>query len=140
MVLTRARSAAIRDEMTRLRRASSILSRGSAAYGRQRASSRLAVRRFGAVSEDRLARFNRKMAKYSFCQLIGDMTPLSSLERILALAREDVDIVAADPSLRAGIHQAVRVARLLTPGEVSRVNRRWRAVKYGARKSGFFSY
>jgi hypothetical protein len=140
MAITRAASAAARDEMLRLRRASAILARGAAAYGRQRASSRLAVRRFAAVREDRLARFNRKMAKYSFCQLIGDISPVSSLERILGLAQEDIDIVAADPGLRAGIHQAVRVARLLTPGEVSRVNRRWRAVKYGARKSGFFSY
>ena len=139
MVLTRARSAAIRDEIVRLRRASMLLERNARSRG-VRVSSRLAMRRFCGVVSDRVQRFNRKIAKYSFCQLIGDMTPLSSLERILGLALNDVDIVAADPGLRSGIHQAVRVARLLTPGDVGRVNRRWHSLKNGFRKSGVFSY
>lgn len=137
MAITRAAFAAARDEMTRLRRASSILARGVAVGGRR--SDRLAAAR-SVVCGGRLARFNRKMAKYNFCQLIGEVTPRRCLEKMLRLAREDVDIVAADPALRAGLHNSVRVARLMTPSEVDRVNRRWRAVKSRIRRSAAFSY
>ncbi len=138
MAITRSAYAAARDEMTRLRRASSILARGVAVGGRR--SSRLAAVRFAGVSAGRLVRFNRKMAKYNFCQLIGEITPVRCLEKMLSLARGDLSLVAANPALRAGLHNSVRVARLMTPGEVDRVNRRWRAVKSGVRKSAAFSY
>lgn len=140
MVLTRARSAAVYDEMMRLRRASMLLARGAAWGGRR--SARLAVARFSLATAfpGRLARFNRKMAKYSFCQLIGDITPSRCLEKMLGRAYEDIDIVAADPAFRAALHQSVRVQRLLAPSEVDRVNRRWRSVKRSARRSAAFSY
>ena len=139
MVLTRARSAALRDEMRRLRRASMLLTRGAAGLVGRR-SSRLAGRRFGAVCGDRLARFNRKIAKYTFCQLIGDITPLDCLEKMLRLARGDADIIAADPLLRANLHGSVRVMRLIDPSAVGRVNRRWRSVKRAVRRNAAFSY
>lgn len=135
MVLTRAAY----HEIVRLRRASMLLERDARSRG-ARVSPRLAMRRFSSVASKRVARFNRKIAKYSFCQLIGDMTPIASLDRILSLALNDIDIVAANPVLRSGIHQAVRVARLVSPMDVGRVNRRWHVVKSNMRKSSVFSY
>lgn len=139
MAHTRARAAAAYDEMIRLRRVSRILQRGAVGcHGRR--SPRLAAWRLGAVCSQRLARFNRKIAKYNYCQLIGDITPRGCLEKILALANDNVEIIAADSSWRAGIHNSVRVMRLLEPSSVGRVNRRWRAVKHAARRHVSFSY
>ena len=139
MVHTRALSAAIHDEVIRLRRVSTILQRGAVGcFGRR--SPRLAGRRLSAVCSQRLARFNRKIAKYNYCQLIGDITPRGCLEKILALANDNVEIIAADSAWRAGIHNSVRVMRLLEPSHVERVNRRWRAVKHAARRHVSFSY
>ena len=139
MVHTRARAAALRDELVRNQRVSQILARGAVGcFGRR--SPRLAERRLGAVCSQRLARFNRKIAKYNYCQLIGDITPRGCLEKILALANDNVEIIASDSSWRAGIHNSVRVMRLLAPGDIGRVNRRWRSVKKSARKSSVFSY
>ena len=135
MVHTRARVASD----IRMSRASALFARSLAALGARR-SARLAVARSRVVRSDRLARFNMKFAKYSFCQLIGLKTPLACLERVLGLARRNVDIVAADPGLRAGLHQAVRVVRLLEPSSVGRVNRRWRAVTAGVRGSEAYCY
>ncbi len=138
MAITRSAFAAARDEMMRLRRASAILARGTASGGRR--SGRLAARRAVGACAMRVARFNRKLAKYNFCQLIGEITPVRCLEKMLSLARGDLNLVAADPVFRAALHQWVRVQRLLTPGEVDRVNRRWRAVNSGVRQSPAFSY
>lgn len=139
MVHTRARSAAIHDEMMRLRRVSAILQRGAVGcHGRR--SPRLAVARLSAVCPQRLARFNRKIAKYNYCQLIGDITPRGCLEKILALANANVEIIASDSAWRAGIHNSVRVMRLLEPSNVGRVNRRWRSVKDAARRHVSFAY
>jgi hypothetical protein len=139
MVHTRARTAALRDELARNQRVSEILARGAVGcYGRR--SPRLAVRRLGAVCPQRLARFNRKIAKYNYCQLIGDITPRGCLEKILALANGNVEIIAANSSWRAGIHNSVRVMRLLEPSNVGLVNSRWRSVKHAARCHALFSY
>ncbi len=138
MAITRSAFAAACDEARRLRRASALLARG-AMLGRRRSSRLAAARRVGACAV-RVARFNRKLAKYNFCQLIGEITPVRCLEKMLSLARGDLNLVAADPTFRAGLHQSVRVQRLLTPGEVDGVNRRWRAVKRGMRRSPAFSY
>lgn len=139
MVHTRARSAAIRDEQARMCRVSEILARGAVGcFGRR--SPRLAVRRLDAVTAQRLARFNRKIAKYNYCQLIGDITPRGCLEKILALANGNVEIIASDSSWRAGIHNSVRVMRLLQPSSVELVNSRWRSLKNAARRHASFSY
>ncbi len=138
MAITRSAYAAACDEARRLRRASAILAR-SAMWGGRR-SARLAKGRAGGICSERSACFNRKIAKYNFCQLIGDITPTRCVEKMLALARANVDIVAADPVFRAALHQSVRVQRLLSPSAVDRVNRRWRAVKSGVRRSPAFSY
>jgi hypothetical protein len=139
MVHTRAGAAAAYNEMIRLRRVSTILQRGAVGcHGRR--SPRLAARRLGAVCSQRLARFNRKIAKYNYCQLIGDITPRGCLEKILALANSNVEIIAADSAWRAGIHNSVRVMRLLQPDSIECVNRRWRSVKHAARRHVSFFY
>jgi hypothetical protein len=139
MVHTRARAAALRDEIMRNARASKILARGAVGcHGRR--SPRLAAHRLGAICSQRLARFNRKIAKYNYCQLIGDITPRGCLEKILSLANDNVEIIAANSSWRAGIHNSVRVMRLLAPDKIDRVNRLWRSVKHAARHHPSFSY
>jgi len=139
MVHTRARSAVLRDELWRNDRVAKILARGAVGcHGRR--SPRLAAQRLSTICSQRLARFNRKIAKYNYCQLIGDITPRGCLEKILALANGYVEIIASDSSWRAGIHNSVRVMRLLQPESIDRVNRRWRSVKHAARHHVSFSY
>jgi hypothetical protein len=139
MVHTRIRSAVLRDEVSRNDRVAKILARGAVGcHGRR--SPRIAARRLFTICAQRLARFHRKIAKYNYCQLIGDITPRGCLEKILALANDNVEIIAADSSWRAGIHNSVRVMRLLQPESIERVNSRWRSVKHAARHHVSFSY